>query len=104
MNPSEISLERGRLRVVIAVSLLTFATWSNWRTAAALNFVGNWLLVGFAVVRRDLLLARLLLFGIVVGFTELAAPIDDRCSVLSTFRSMKRWPTGFIDDNTAVAK
>jgi Domain of unknown function (DUF6989) len=31
------------------------------------------LLVGFAVVRRDVLLARFLLFGVVVGLTELAA-------------------------------
>ena len=73
--------ERGRLLVVIAtivtnivaVSLLTFAPWSDWRTGAALNFVDNCLLVGFAVVRRDAFLARFLLFGVVVGFTELAA-------------------------------
>ncbi|PYJ19604.1 MAG: hypothetical protein DME92_11950 [Verrucomicrobia bacterium] len=71
----ETALERGRLRVVIAtivinvvaVSLLTFAPWSDWRTGAALNIVDNCLLVGFAVVRRDALLARLLLFGLVVG-------------------------------------
>src|SRR5262249_59917669 len=31
------------------------------------------LLVGFTVVRRDALLARFLLFGVVVGLTELAA-------------------------------
>ena len=75
------ALERGRLRVVIAtivinviaVSLLTFAPWSNWRTGAALNVVDNCLLIGFIVVRRDALLARFLLFGIVVGLTELAA-------------------------------
>lgn len=74
-------LERERLRVVIAtiainvvaVSLLMFAPWSDWRTGAALNFVDNCLLVGFALVRRDALLGRFLLFGIVVGFTELAA-------------------------------
>jgi uncharacterized protein DUF6989 len=73
--------ERGRLLVVIAtivinivaVSLLTFAPWSDWRTGAALNFVDNCLLVGFAVGRRDAFLARFLLFGVVVGFTELAA-------------------------------
>jgi hypothetical protein len=73
--------ERGRLCVVIttivinviAVSLLTFAPWSDWRTGAALNVVDNCLLLGFTVVRRDVLLARFLLFGVVVGFTELAA-------------------------------
>ena len=37
------------------------------------NIVDNSLLVGFTVVRRDALLARLLLFRLVVGFTELAA-------------------------------
>ena len=78
---AERALERDRLRVVIAtivinivaVSLLTFAPWSDWRTGAALNFVDNCLLVGFVLVRRDALLARFLLFGLVVGFTELAA-------------------------------
>jgi hypothetical protein len=78
---NDLVLERDRLRVVIAtivinivaVSLLTFAPWSDWRTGAALNFVDNCLLVGFALVWRDALLARFLLFGLVVGFTELAA-------------------------------
>jgi Domain of unknown function (DUF6989) len=77
----EILLERGRLRVVIAtiviniaaVSLLAFVPWSDWRTGAALNIIDNCLLVGFAVLRRDPLLGRFLLFGIAVGFTELAA-------------------------------
>jgi hypothetical protein len=80
-NTHDPALERGRLCVVIAtivinviaVSLLTFAPWSDWRTGAALNFVDNCLLVGFVVVRRDALLARFLLFGVVVGLTELAA-------------------------------
>jgi hypothetical protein len=74
-------LERARLLVVIAtvvinviaVSLLTFAPWSDWRTGAALNIVDNCLLVGFTIVRRDALLARFLLFGLVVGFAELPA-------------------------------
>jgi hypothetical protein len=77
---NDLVLERDRLRVVIAtivinvvaVSLLTFAPWSDWRTGVALNFVDNCLLVGFVLVRRDALLARFLLFGLVVGFTELA--------------------------------
>ena len=75
------SLDRDRLRVVIAtiiiniivVSLLTFAPWSDWRTGAAFNLVDNCLPVGFVLARRDALLARFLLFGLVVGFTELAA-------------------------------
>jgi len=80
-NTHDPALERGRLCVVIAtivinvlaVSLLTFAPWSDWRTGAALNFVDNCLLLGFIVVRRDALLARFLLFGVVVGLTELVA-------------------------------
>ena len=80
-NTHDPALERGRLCVVIAtivinviaVSLLAFAPWSDWRTGAALNFIDNCLLVGFMVVRRDALLARFLLFGVVVGLTELAA-------------------------------
>src|SRR5947199_6915553 len=80
-NRHDPALERGRLCVVIAtivinviaVSLLTFAPWSDWRTGAALNFVDNCLLAGFIVVRRDALLARFLLFGVVIGLTELAA-------------------------------
>jgi len=81
MNPNDTSLERDRLRVVIAtivinivaVSLLTLVPWSDWRTGVALNIVDNCLLVGFVLVKRDALLARFLLFGLVVGFTELAA-------------------------------
>jgi hypothetical protein len=81
MNQYDISLEHGRLRVVIAtivvnivaVSLLTLAPWSNWRTGVALNIVDNCLLVGFVLARRDAFFARFLLFGLVVGFTELAA-------------------------------
>jgi hypothetical protein len=78
---SETRLERDRLRVVIAtivinivaVSLLTFAPWSDWRTGAALNIVDNSLLIGFALIRRDVLLGRFLLFGLLVGLTELLA-------------------------------
>jgi len=80
-NTRDLALERGRSCVVIAtivinviaVSLLTLAPWSDWRTGAALNFVDNCLIVGFIVVRRDALLARFILFGVVVGLTELAA-------------------------------
>jgi hypothetical protein len=78
LNPS---LECGRLRVVlatvainiVAVSLLTLAPWSDWRTGAALNLIDNCLLVGFAIIRRDALLARFLVFGLAVGFSELPA-------------------------------
>jgi hypothetical protein len=78
---TETRLERERLFIVIAtivinvvaVSLLTLAPWSDWRTGAALNMVDNCLLIGFALVRRDALLGRFLLFGVVVGFAELPA-------------------------------
>ena len=80
-NAHDRGLERERLFVVIAtivinivaVSLLTFAPWSDWRTGAALNVVDNCLLIGFTLVRRDALLARFLLVGVVAGVTELVA-------------------------------
>jgi hypothetical protein len=78
---TETRLECERLCIVIAtvviniaaVSLLTLAPWSDWRTGAALNILDNCLLVGFALVRRDGLVGRFLLFGVVVGFAELPA-------------------------------
>jgi hypothetical protein len=81
MTADDRRFERERLFVVIAtivinvivVSLLTFTPWSDWRTGGALNIVDNCLLIGFTVVRRDALLARFLLFGVMVGFTELIA-------------------------------
>ena len=74
-------LESARLRIVIAtiainvvaVALLVFVPCSNWRTAVALNAIDNLLLAGFALQRRDALLGRLMLFGLVTGFAELAA-------------------------------
>jgi hypothetical protein len=80
-TPDERSLERGRLYVVlatvginiVAVSLLALVPWSDWRTGAALNLIDNCLLVGFAIIRRDALLARFLVFGLAVGFSELPA-------------------------------
>jgi len=80
-NAHDRGLERERLFVVIttvvinviAVLLLTRAPWSDWRTGAALNVVDNCLLIGFTLVRRDALLARFLLFGVVSGVTELVA-------------------------------
>src|SRR5215472_10331877 len=81
VNTRDAKLERERLVVVVAtivinvvaVSLLTLAPWSDWRTGMALNIVDNSLLIGFVILKRDALLGRFLLFGIVVGFTELAA-------------------------------
>ena len=75
------SLESGRLRVVlatvvinvVAVSLLTLAPWSDWRTGLALNLVDNALLVIFAMSYRDAFMWRLIFFGLVVGIAELPA-------------------------------
>jgi len=80
-DAADPALERGRLCVVLAtvvinvaaVLVLTFAPWSDWRTGAALNLIDNCLLVGFVIVRRDVLLVRFLLFGLAVGFAELPA-------------------------------
>jgi hypothetical protein len=74
-------LERARLRIVLAtvvinivgVALLVLAPWSNWRTGLALNLLDNFLLLSFIFLRRDLLIARLMVFGLAVGFAELPA-------------------------------
>jgi hypothetical protein len=79
MNHS--SLESGRLRIVlatvavniVAVSLLTLAPWSDWRTGFGLNLLDNALLVTFAIRRSDAFMWRLIFFGLVVGFCELPA-------------------------------
>jgi hypothetical protein len=86
---SETRREQERLWLVLAtvfiniaaVSALTLAPWSDWRTGAALNLFDNCLLVGYAVMRRDRFLGRLLLFGLIAGLAELPA---DAWLVLST--------------------
>lgn len=73
--------DQGRLRLVVAtivinivaVALLTFAPWSDWKTGVALNLVDNLLLLSYVAMHRDTLLARFMVFGLAVGFTELAA-------------------------------
>jgi len=75
------SLAHKRLRLimttiginVVAVALLTMVPWSDWKTGLALNLVDNSLLLWFVVTHGDRLLARFMVFGLVVGFTELAA-------------------------------
>lgn len=75
------ALERDRLRIVIAtiainvvaVALLTLVPGSDWRTATALNLIDNALLLGFVLARRDRVLARLVVFGLAAGITELGA-------------------------------
>lgn len=74
-------LDRARLRVVLAtvfinvfaVALLVFAPWSNWRTGLALNLLDNFILLSFVFLRHDKLIARLMIFGLAVGFAELPA-------------------------------
>jgi hypothetical protein len=59
-NANDAAGERGRLAVVlatvainvVAVSVLPFASWSDWRTGAALNIVDNFLLIGFEARNR----------------------------------------------------
>jgi hypothetical protein len=58
---------------IIAVWLLTFVSWSDWRTGVALNFIDNAILLWFVVKHGDRLLARFMLFGLAVGVAELAA-------------------------------
>ena len=74
-------LDRARLRVVLAtvfinvfaVALLAFVPWSNWRTGLALNLLDNFILLSFVFLRHDRLIARLMIFGLAVGFAELPA-------------------------------
>jgi hypothetical protein len=80
-KPSVDLLESKRLRVVLTtiaisvtgVTLLVFAPWSNWRTGLGLNMIENALLLVFVLRHRDGLLARFMVFGLAVGFAELAA-------------------------------
>ncbi len=75
------ALAEGRLRIIlativiniVAVALLNFAPWSDWKTGVALNLIDNSLLLGFVTWHRDAVLARFMAFGLAVGFTELAA-------------------------------
>ncbi len=58
---------------VLAVGALVFFPGSNWRTAVGLNLIDNTLVIGYTLWRRDGLMARLILFGLITGFVELAA-------------------------------
>ncbi|MCS6291956.1 MAG: hypothetical protein H8J66_02695 [Nitrospira sp.] len=77
----EDHLEIPRLRLVgltiviniLAVGLLTYAPWSDWKTGLALNLFDNLLLLSFVARHKDLVLARFIIFGLAVGFAELAA-------------------------------
>lgn len=78
---AQSTLEDARLRVVlltivlnvIAVVWFAMVPWSNWRTGLALNIVDNAILIIHVIRRRDSFMAHLMVFGLVVGFVELAA-------------------------------
>ena len=77
-NPN---LTSSRLKIVLftiffniaAVMVFAHLPWSDWRTGMALNLFNNAIFIIYAWHRRDRLMDRLLLFGIVLGFTELIA-------------------------------
>ena len=81
MVDAEDSLALTRLLIVVAtiainvitVGLLTLVSWSDWKTGVALNLIDNTLLLWYVATHRDRLLARFMVFGLAVGFSELAA-------------------------------
>jgi hypothetical protein len=56
---------------VLVVGLLVFVPTSNWRTGLALNLIDNLILIAYTIFQKDRLVARLLLFGLIVGIVEL---------------------------------
>lgn len=58
---------------VLAVLLFTQFPGSDWKTGAALNLFANLLLLIHVFRLRDLLMLRLMIFGLVAGLTELVA-------------------------------
>ena len=80
-QPALDTLERTRMKIVLAtiainilaVVIFSRLPWSDWRTGLWLNLVDNLLLIMFAVRYRDPLIAHFMVFGLALGFTELAA-------------------------------
>lgn len=74
-------LEKERLWLILltvfvnigSVLYLSTVSWSDWRSGMLLNWIDNLLIIGYTIYRRDLLMARLIVFGLIVGWTELAA-------------------------------
>ena len=58
---------------IIAVIVFANASWSDWRTGMALNLLDNAIFVAYIWDRDDRVMPRLILFGLVLGFTELLA-------------------------------
>lgn len=81
MKTAEMEMEKARLWTVLAtvalsvgtVLVLRDRTWSDGRTALALNAVSIGLFAWHIAAYRDRALARLLLFGLGLGVAELAA-------------------------------
>jgi len=78
---SDTQRDRARLRTVLGTVALSVITvillydkpWSNGRTAIALNLVNISLFLAHILYYRDMVMARLLLFGLAFGIVELAA-------------------------------
>ncbi|MEW5847603.1 MAG: hypothetical protein AB2A00_02275 [Myxococcota bacterium] len=78
---SSVDIERTRLitiltTVALAVTgVILFSGWSgsDGRTAAWIGTLNNTILITHTLRHRDGVMARLLLFGVIVGFVELAA-------------------------------
>ena len=81
MSSAEAACERSRLVIILltivsnisAVIFFAHVPWSDWRTGMYLNLFDNFMLIAYAILRRDQLMARLMVFGLALGFTELAA-------------------------------
>jgi fluoride ion exporter CrcB/FEX len=58
---------------VLALVVFAFVPWSDWRTGLSLILLDNAILLLYAYVRRDGMIIRLILFGLLVGFLELVA-------------------------------
>ena len=78
---TEIKLEQARLRTVLVtvalsvgtVLVLRDRTWSDGKTALALNLLSIGVFAWHILLHRDKAMARLLLFGLGLGVAELAA-------------------------------
>ncbi len=80
-QPMAIPNNNERLKIVVftiflnilAVIIFANVPWSDWRTGMVLNLFDNLILIAYAIARRDLLIFRLICFGLALGFTELIA-------------------------------
>lgn len=78
---SEDTLAKSRLLTIFTtiainvstVGLLTLVPWSDWKTGVALNLVDNTILLWYVAKHLDFALARFMVFGLAVGFSELSA-------------------------------